>query len=177
MAATAWKCNVGPMLRYDTVDEQGTYHAFVLIVTEHAPGATQAAPPTLTYAAQVARPGQEPQMVGNAMQSQGIRLSQYDDIDNGTSHLFWRFKVEIRLLDTPQMVTYAVMNATQPETFHVPAREQNFHWAGHSCNGFSSGTPEEEWGGADPLWRDVLKVHEERPFHMVMGGGDQSACL
>ena len=33
MSTMAWKRTAGPLLRYDTVDEQGTYHAFVLVIT------------------------------------------------------------------------------------------------------------------------------------------------
>lgn len=27
--------------------------------------------------------------------------------------------------------------------------------------------------GPDPLWRDVLNTHQTRPFHVMIGGGDQ----
>ena len=42
----------------------------------------------------------------------------------------------------------------------------------HSCNGFSVGTDEEAWSGP-ALWNDVLRVHEAKPFHVMIGGGDQ----
>lgn len=171
----AWKRTAGPLLRYDTVDEQGTYHAFVLVITEHPKQAGAVTPPMLVYAAQATAPGMAPQTVGNAMQSQGVRLWVYDDKEHDASQHFWRFKIEVPMRDSAQMVTYRVTDVTEPCSFHMPARNENFHWATHSCNGFSSGTPEEEWGGRDPLWRDLLKEHEKAPFHMVMGGGDQSA--
>lgn len=31
-------------------------------------------------------------------------------------------------------------------------------------------------GGIPPLWRDVLYCHEQRPIHMMIGGGDQLYC-
>jgi hypothetical protein len=42
----------------------------------------------------------------------------------------------------------------------------------HSCNGFSVGTDLDIWKGPE-LWNDVLRVHEQRPFHVMIGGGDQ----
>ena len=29
------------------------------------------------------------------------------------------------------------------------------------------------FSGPDPLWRDVLNSHQTRPFHVMIGGGDQ----
>lgn len=29
------------------------------------------------------------------------------------------------------------------------------------------------FSGPDPLWRDVLNHHQRRPFHVMIGGGDQ----
>ena len=157
---------LGPLLRYDTV-EQGIYHAFALIVTEHAVGTAREslAPPSIVYATN----GD----ASTALQAQGKTLYMYNDAERGKSYVFWRFKIEVALADAAQTVTYAVDGITQPNEFNVPAKTQNFRWACHSCNGFSSGVKTEEWGGADPLWRDVLTEHERDPFHVVMGGGDQ----
>lgn len=30
--------------------------------------------------------------------------------------------------------------------------------------------------GADPLWFDLLGRHYDRPFHALVGGGDQLYC-
>ena len=30
-----------------------------------------------------------------------------------------------------------------------------------------------QFSGPDPLWRDVLNSHQTRPFHVMIGGGDQ----
>jgi phosphodiesterase/alkaline phosphatase D-like protein len=43
----------------------------------------------------------------------------------------------------------------------------------HSCNGFSLSVNSNEFTGPDPLWRDVLNKHLSRPFHVMLGGGDQ----
>lgn len=31
----------------------------------------------------------------------------------------------------------------------------------------------DQFSGPDPLWRDVLNSHQTRPFHVMIGGGDQ----
>lgn len=42
----------------------------------------------------------------------------------------------------------------------------------HSCNGFSVGVDVDAWSGP-ALWNDVLRIHEQKPFHVMIGGGDQ----
>jgi hypothetical protein len=42
-----------------------------------------------------------------------------------------------------------------------------------SCNGFSLSVEPDPYSGPDPLWRDVLNAHQKRPFHLMIGGGDQ----
>lgn len=43
-------------------------------------------------------------------------------------------------------------------------------------NGFSGGVDTDAFNGPDPLWRDVLRKHEEKPIHCIVGGGDQIYC-
>lgn len=43
----------------------------------------------------------------------------------------------------------------------------------HTCNGFTPGVESNRFCGPDPLWRDVLNEHQTRPFHVMIGGGDQ----
>jgi len=43
----------------------------------------------------------------------------------------------------------------------------------HSCNGFSLAVNPNLFSGPDPLWRDVLSKHQSKPFHVMLGGGDQ----
>lgn len=166
-----WSVDVGPLLRYDTVDANGVYHAFALIVTDHASPSEQVSPPMLRYTPLLADE-QGAQVSGQTMQSQAAQIWAYAD-ESGHLHRFWRFKLEIQLIEYAQIVAYDIPGACEAIQFHVPARHENFRWAGHSCNGFSSSTPTEEWNGADPLWNDLLAEHAKKPFHMCMGGGDQ----
>lgn len=60
----------------------------------------------------------------------------------------------------------------------------------HSCNGFSLGINPATFCGPDPMWRDALQstpsqsplaavvltevvAHRRKPFHVMIGGGDQ----
>lgn len=66
--------------------------------------------------------------------------------------------------------------------FLVPAANTNMRFAGHSCNGFSSGvdidsfTGEGFESGYDPVWEDLLEKHESIGLHAIVGGGDQLYC-
>jgi hypothetical protein len=50
------------------------------------------------------------------------------------------------------------------------------------CNGFSAGVNPDDFrgpgfaSGYDPVWVDLLLAHAARPFHVLMGGGDQLYC-
>ncbi|TPX64988.1 hypothetical protein SpCBS45565_g05482 [Spizellomyces sp. 'palustris'] len=59
--------------------------------------------------------------------------------------------------------------------FYVAARDEPWHWAFYSCNGFGTDTknPEEKYDGVRPLWRDKLAIHKKRPLHLMVGCGDQ----
>ncbi|KAF8652731.1 hypothetical protein AX16_004230 [Volvariella volvacea WC 439] len=94
---------------------------------------------------------------------------------------FWRFLIEVPLADREMAVQYSINNGQQLE-FFVPGRRQNLRWAAHSCNGFSAGVNPDDFrgpgfrSGYDPLWVDLLNKHAEKPFHVMVGGGDQIYC-
>lgn len=54
----------------------------------------------------------------------------------------------------------------------VPAAQDSMRIMFHSCNGFSVGTDEDFWSGP-ALWNDVLRTHDQKAFHVMIGGGDQ----
>lgn len=39
--------------------------------------------------------------------------------------------------------------------------------------GWAAGIDQSKWGGVAPLWRDVVRAHEQRHLHAMVGGGDQ----
>ncbi|PWN33689.1 uncharacterized protein FA14DRAFT_136026 [Meira miltonrushii] len=184
------KC--GPMLRYDTV-ENDIYHAFALIVTadENSDYSSQ---PSLQYKWSPA-----PSKAADAVNATPAVTSDSSHKSSGSTKIytytgkegsfsFWRFKLEIPMADHEQIVAYSIDGQAHPDStsnavkdatgfhFFVPAKQQNFRWIGHSCNGFSASLDPAEWNGPDPLWNDCLKEHEKKPFHAVVGGGDQIYC-
>ncbi|KAI9142772.1 hypothetical protein BKA69DRAFT_1123823 [Paraphysoderma sedebokerense] len=60
--------------------------------------------------------------------------------------------------------------------FVVPGWNTEWKFFFSSCNGFSlEYTPAQRQaaGGIQPLWRDVMEKHQQRAFHVHLGGGDQ----
>jgi hypothetical protein len=87
-------------------------------------------------------------------------------------HTFWRFNIEVELGSQQQRIAYRI-NKGPAMSFWVPARGETMNAMFHSCNGFSVSVDPDEFCGPDPLWRDVLNRHQSRPFHLMIGGGDQ----
>jgi hypothetical protein len=93
---------------------------------------------------------------------------------------FWRFSISLPLEPYEARWEYTIPafkyvtgdEANSPWDFVVPAVNQSMRIMFHSCNGFSVGTDTESWAGP-ALWNDVLRVHKQRPFHVMIGGGDQ----
>lgn len=112
---------------------------------------------------------------------------------------FWRFMIEIPVNPDPKRglkVHYAINkpqkhfnldlghNKRGPTdiTFHIAPTGSDLRFAAYSCNGFSEGIDPNTFkgegfdSGFDPVWADLLQRHEERPFHVLVGGGDQIYC-
>ena len=96
----------------------------------------------------------------------GFRLYQ------NAGFTFWRFALEVELGHRQAHIAYRI-NHGPPMGFWVPAKGQSMNIMFHSCNGFSLSTNPDQFGGPDPLWRDVLNTHQSTPFHVMVGGGDQ----
>ncbi|KAL4933848.1 uncharacterized protein BDV17DRAFT_68729 [Aspergillus undulatus] len=92
--------------------------------------------------------------------------------DPGRDVTFWRFNLEIELGEKQQRIAYR-LNQGPDIGFWVPARGQSMNVMYHSGNGFTPGVDSDKFCGPDPLWRDVLNEHQTRPFHVMIGGGDQ----
>ncbi|KIW48674.1 uncharacterized protein PV06_01242 [Exophiala oligosperma] len=106
--------------------------------------------------------------LGRYSEVKGARL--YADPDRDVT--FWRFNIEIELMEQQQHIAYRI-NRGASAGFWVPAQGQTMNIMFHSCNGFSLSVNPNNFSGPDPLWRDVLNTHETRPFHVMIGGGDQ----
>ena len=85
---------------------------------------------------------------------------------------FWRFNLEVELQARETRIAYSI-NGGPAIGFWVPAKGQSMNIMFHSCNGFSLSVDPNAFSGPDPLWRDVLNRHQRRPFHVMLGGGDQ----
>ncbi|CRG92339.1 putative protein YGR266W [Talaromyces islandicus] len=88
---------------------------------------------------------------------------------------FWRFNIEVELTNKQERIAYRI-NEGPATGFWVPAKGQPMNIMFHSCNGFSLNVDRDKFSGPDPLWRDVLNEHQTRPFHVMIGGGDQIYC-
>lgn len=106
------------------------------------------------------------EMVGKYREVKAVRLHR----ERGVT--FWRFNLEIELGLRQARVAYRI-NRGPAIGFWVPGRGQSMNIMFHSCNGFSLSVNSNEFTGPDPLWRDVLNKHLSRPFHVMLGGGDQ----
>jgi hypothetical protein len=107
----------------------------------------------------------------------GEQVGQFKEVEAVRLHAergltFWRFSIEIELRREQTRIAYRI-NHGPAIGFWVPARGQSMNIMFHSCNGFSLAANPDEFCGPDPLWRDVLNTHQTRPFHVMIGGGDQ----
>ncbi|KAF2838685.1 hypothetical protein M501DRAFT_934481 [Patellaria atrata CBS 101060] len=169
----------GPLLNYrhmsDVNSDVPIWHGSVLIVT---------------------KPGQvDPQLhlrclgpIGDAGGSNGTesgeksRSFEGEKLYEDPNKAFFRFRI-----DSPIQPYEARWEYTIPklhvvgsdeegrkgtQSFVVPSRIQSMRILFHSCNGFSVGTDMDAWKGPS-LWNDVLRMHSSKPFHVMIGGGDQ----
>lgn len=104
--------------------------------------------------------------LGKVREVPGIRLHA----ERGVT--FWRFNIEVELGSQQARIAYRI-NRGPAIGFWVPARGETMNMMFYSCNGFSLSVDPNQFCGPDPLWRDVLNNHQTRPFHVMIGGGDQ----
>ncbi|GAA5845717.1 hypothetical protein JCM9279_006083 [Rhodotorula babjevae] len=177
------------MLRYDTT-VNNVWHGFAMLVTTDA-GSDYSTKPTLSVqwdatagqlvdklASMQLGPADAPRPDPHTGTEEGVhsqrivaeQIHTYYSLAGGQT--FWRWKLEIPLGEREEEIFYSVNNG-QENSFWVPAFDQEFRVMYHSCNGFSGGVDTEAFNGPDPLWRDVLRKHEQKPIHVMVGGGDQ----
>ncbi|KAI1774711.1 hypothetical protein F4818DRAFT_448757 [Hypoxylon cercidicola] len=135
-------------------------------ITRSAPDFNNAPDPPNSYTSRKRRTQVDGEKVGKYKDVRGFRLHA----ERG--YTFWRFNIEVELRDKQQRIAYRINHG--PATgFWVPARDQSMNIMFHSCNGFSLSVTPDDLSGPDPMWRDVLNNHQTRPFHVMIGGGDQ----
>lgn len=93
---------------------------------------------------------------------------------------FWKYPMVLDQQVNEQEIKYFVYKPGEQDkcenSFFVPKIGAMCHWAAQSCSGYSSHVNQAQWGGVAPLWKDLLGKHDEKPFHLVVGGGDQIYC-
>ncbi|KAF2224233.1 hypothetical protein BDZ85DRAFT_165054, partial [Elsinoe ampelina] len=107
----------------------------------------------------------------------GEKAGKFKEVKGARLHAergltFWRFNIEIELGLTQARIAYRI-NGGAATAFWVPARGSTMNIMFHSCNGFSLSVDPNSFSGPDPLWRDVLNSHAMKPYHVMIGGGDQ----
>lgn len=163
----------GPLLNYkrmSTAATGSTWHGSVLIVTTPKHSAPQM---NLQCASETTQ-----ENATNTQQRSFPAEKLYED----NKAAFWRFVIDVPLGATAAKWEYTIPGLSHVESakagfletrnFHVPAATESMRMMFHSCNGFSVGTDVEAWSGT-ALWHDVLRKHEKRPIHVMIGGGDQ----
>ena len=161
----------GPLLNYKGTSlfgEQIIWRGSVLIVTKAGARQPRLGLESLHSGDQVG------QYWGQNWTFEGIKL--YEDPTKG----FWRFELQLPLGPSETRCRYTIrdMNVANEgaknawKAFVVPSATESMRIMFHSCNGFSVGTDEDAWSGP-ALWSDVMRLHGERPFHVMIGGGDQ----
>jgi hypothetical protein len=140
----------GPLLNFKRLSPDH-WHGSVLVVVPHA----------------------SPQTSLEVKDAQEARFSfDGEKLYEDRGKAFWRYLVKLPLLDNETPWQYRVPSLFAWREFYVPSRSQSMRIMFHSCNGFSVGTDMSVWHGPT-LWHDVLRMHNRRPFHVMLGGGDQ----
>jgi hypothetical protein len=166
---------LGPLLNYRRTSTQNgvtTWHGSILVVT--TPG--QQTPQLVLSPA-----GAVDASLGNVHFSRpDARDFAGEKLYEDPKRAFWRFTVDVPFEQFEARWRYDIRNLVyidraakeKPQHFAVPSLSQSMRIMFHSCNGFSVGTDVDAWSGP-ALWNDVLRMHEQKPFHVMIGGGDQ----
>lgn len=182
----------GPLLNYKSLrivhSGAPTWHGTVLIVTKPSKGhphlSLKCLGPTRTDQGWKATGYESNSLVegGSLLSSENQRSIHGTKLYEDPAKAFWRFDLKLPLQEFEARWEYNIphtrhVSAAGPPNssahrFVVPGSSQSMRIMFHSCNGFSVGTDEEAWSGP-ALWNDVLRIHEKKPFHVMVGGGDQ----
>ncbi|EOD44912.1 putative transcription factor btf3 protein [Neofusicoccum parvum UCRNP2] len=172
----ALEVHCGPLLNYrkmsGVASGRPTWHGSVLIVT--TPGQVH---PQLLLRELGAVDGSAGPASAETRSFDALKL--YED----PGKAFWRFRFDVPYLDYEARWEYQIPKLKPvgeatidgdptKRVFAVPSIAQSMRILFHSCNGFSVGTDVDAWSGP-ALWNDVNRIHATKPFHVMIGGGDQ----
>lgn len=154
----------GPLINYRRMTRDVTWHGSVLLVTSSTSPQPEIHLECLGPLAQTTSES-APRVTSPASQK------LYQD----PKSTFWRFLIDIPIQTYEAKWKYTLTagaGAQTSKTVVIPSKTQSMRIMFHSCNGFSVGTDVDAWSGP-ALWNDVLRMHEQQPFHVMIGGGDQ----
>ncbi|KAF9115270.1 hypothetical protein BGX27_008391 [Mortierella sp. AM989] len=161
LPSTQFKC--GPVLRYQDIQvDRRCWIGSALIVTD--------------------KEGLPPRLVLRDPTKSRLGYSQPRHLNTWEGNYFYRYDIQLKLLEhREKKIEYWFetedgerVENPQKWNFYVPALEEGHNWSFYSCNGFTSDVSEEMLNvGANPLWDDLLSAHDQKPFHTMVGGGDQ----
>lgn len=166
----------GPLLNYKHMSGATTqnpvWHGSVLLVTK--PSKLQ---PTLKL--EYSGPTGSNNGTNGETSVQSLRTFEAEKLYEDPNKAFWRFRIDAPIQEFEARWEYSISTIQGPKVtgelrsrFFVPAVHQSMRIMFHSCNGFSVGTDVDAWSGP-ALWNDVMRMHEQKPFHVMIGGGDQ----
>ncbi|KAL6405771.1 hypothetical protein AUP68_10910 [Ilyonectria robusta] len=168
----------GPLLNYRRMHE-GHWYGSVLIVVKGG-GRQLLHQPFLTLRRVVQ--GKHPESAAqNHVNDQSIEDTRFEShcLYSDPRNTFWAFDINVPIEATETNYEYAIPDMRfstdykpRINNFFVPAATESMRIMFHSCNGFSVGTDEAAWSGP-ALWNDVMRKHKARPWHVMIGGGDQ----
>ena len=149
----------GPILRLCGTHESSNlpnYRATLLLVIKDDKGAEEKIP-TVSY---------EISGLGSKGEFDGVVFHKTK------GYSFIRYAISFLLQEHEQLIEYSI-NGERKNGFHfyVPAVNQLMNVVLFSCNGFSLGVDPSDFKSSP--WFDVLKNHQEKHYHVMLGGGDQ----
>ena len=173
---------MGPLLYYRRTSNQQSgqpiWHGSVLIVT--TPGQQDASAVQSNPQLVLSPAGAVDRNMGDIRFSVAERTFHGQKLYEDYKKAFWRFVIDAPMQPFESRWSYDIQGLKyvegsqeeKPQVFVIPSISQSMRIMFHSCNGFSVGTDMDVWQGP-VLWNDVLRMHEQRPFHVMLGGGDQ----
>eukprot|EP00798_Chlamydomonas_sp_ICE-L_P030774 gene30774-35813_t len=96
-------------------------------------------------------------------------------LDSYGGYTFWRFNIYVVASEEQRSMEYHVSCIeAKGFQFYVAGAYEKWNWGFYSCNGFHDPVVEKKFGGIQPLWHDVAKIHTTKTkMHVMVGGGDQ----
>lgn len=143
---------MGPLLHFEAQNlETGTWEISALYVLKH-----RAIHPDLEFSEGSARAKARAYTIGTKF--------GYD---------FVRYDVAIVQTTEQRFIDYQLPGETSVHRFVTPALKQPHSILYHSCNGYQRDKDRKKAGGISPMWAEIKHQHEQRSYHLQIGGGDQ----